>query len=144
MDDSSVFTRWHQCARHLIMLPWAHPSAHLKQHLDWFSRLWTAKRVTTLHNGPPFPPQTCPIPWESRSLVPWAYTSQQKQRHLDQFNRFCRGHYSDRLTDHATLSVTIGRIYSALQCSLKIIISLVRHTVSRKYRIRDREIHGPI
>jgi len=32
-------------------------------------------------------------------------------KHLDQFSRFCRAHYSDRQTDHATWSVTIRRIY---------------------------------
>jgi len=46
--------------------------------------------------------------------VPWAHPGPQPKRHLDRFSRFCRAHYCDRLpdrpTDHATRSVTIGRI----------------------------------
>jgi len=35
----------------------------------------------------------------------------QPKRHLDRFSRFCRADYCDRQTDHATRSVTIGRLY---------------------------------
>ena len=35
----------------------------------------------------------------------------QPKRHLHWFNRFCKAHYCDRPTDHATRSVTRGRIY---------------------------------
>ena len=35
---SVVFARWRQCAPHLIMLPWIHPSPRPKRHLDRFSR----------------------------------------------------------------------------------------------------------
>jgi len=34
---SIVFTRLHQYALHLIMLPWTHPSAQTKRHIDRFS-----------------------------------------------------------------------------------------------------------
>jgi len=45
-------------------------------------------------------------------MVPWAHPSPQPKRHLDRFSRFA-GLTSviDRLTDHATRSVTIVRIY---------------------------------
>jgi len=42
-------------------------------------------------------------------------TRNQTKRHLDRFSQFCSTHYcdrqTDRRTDHATASVTIGRIY---------------------------------
>jgi len=43
-------------------------------------------------------------------MVPWVHPTPQLKWHLDRFNRFCRAHYCDRPTDHATRSVTIGRI----------------------------------
>jgi len=48
-------------------------------------------------------------------VVPWAYLSPHSKRNLDPFSRF-RG---TRDRDHATPSVTIGRIYVALRWSLK-------------------------
>jgi len=44
-------------------------------------------------------------------MLPWAQPSLQPKQHLDQFSGFCMAHDGDRQTDHATLSVTIGRIY---------------------------------
>ena len=35
MNGSVVFSRLRQCALHLIMLSWAHPSPNLKRHLAW-------------------------------------------------------------------------------------------------------------
>jgi len=44
-------------------------------------------------------------------MLPWAQPSLQPKQHLGQFSGFCRAHDGDRQTDHATPSVTIGRIY---------------------------------
>ena len=51
-------------------------------------------------------------------MLPWAHQSPHPIRNLDRFSRFCRAHYcdrptnqpTDRQTNHATRSVTIGRI----------------------------------
>jgi len=39
------------------------------------------------------------------------HPNHQPKRHIDWFSHFCRAHYCDRKTDHATQSVTIGHIY---------------------------------
>jgi len=45
-------------------------------------------------------------------MVPWAHQSTQIKWHLDRFSRFAGlTSVTDRLTDHATWSVTTGRIY---------------------------------
>jgi len=45
------------------------------------------------------------------NTIPWAHPSPQPKWHLDRFSRFCRAHWCDRPTDHATRSITTGRIY---------------------------------
>jgi len=49
------------------------------------------------------------------------------QTALERFSRFYTAHYYDRPTDHATWSVTIGRIYVrsmvVLRCGLKTYLS---------------------
>jgi len=62
-------------------------------------------------------------------MVPWAHASPQTNRHLCRFSYFCRTHYCDTQTkrppDHATRSVTTGRIYvrkTAMRPNKKIII----------------------
>jgi len=57
------------------------------------------------------------------NTFPWTHLSAHCKRHLDQFSCFCRVHNCDRPTDHATPSVTTGRIYVVLQCNLIIIIT---------------------
>ena len=55
--------------------------------------------------------------------VPWAHRSPKRKRYLNGFSRFCRAHWCDRRSDHATRSVTIGRIsyvVGLLRCGLKI------------------------
>jgi len=48
-------------------------------------------------------------------MLPWAHPGPHPKRHLDRFSRFRRAHDcdrpTDRPTDYATPSVTIGRIY---------------------------------
>ena len=66
------------------------------------------------------PPHNCPFPWGSGPpsntwfLGP---TSLQPKRQLDRFSRFCRAHYCDKPTDHATRCVTIGLIYICYLCT---------------------------
>ena len=54
--------------------------------------------------------------------VSWAEPNPHTERHLDRFSRFFmsrdRDRPTDRQTDHATPSVTIGRIYVILRCGL--------------------------
>jgi len=62
-------------------------------------------------------------------MVHWAHPTPQPKRHLDRFSRFCRARsqlwHTDRQTEHATRSVTIGRIYIAVQCGLIFVNSAV-------------------
>jgi len=54
-------------------------------------------------------------------MVCWVHP--QPKRHIDRFSRFCRAddrvRQTDRPTDHANPSVTIGRIDVVLRCGLK-------------------------
>jgi len=76
--------------------------------------------VIILHYGPPLSPLTLPLHMEDldpiKYMVPWDHPSPQLKQHLNRFSCFCRVHYrdrqTDRLADHATRSVTIGRIYT--------------------------------
>ena len=48
-----------------------------------------------------------------QQVFPWAHPRPWRKRHLDHFSHFCMAHYvTDRLTDHATRSVTIGGAHS--------------------------------
>jgi len=62
MDGSIVFARWQQCAPHLIILPWIHPSPQPKRQLNWFSSFCTVhdSQSTYITMGRPSPPQNCP------------------------------------------------------------------------------------
>jgi len=66
--------------------------------------------------------------WASiKHLVPWAHPSPIPKRHVDSFSCFCRAHDCDRQTnrqtDYATPSVTIGCTYVVLRCGLIITIT---------------------
>ena len=71
----------------------------------------------TLQWDSPFPLKIAPSHgeiWTPFSyMVPWAHPIPQSKRHLDRSRRFFSRLTSvtDRQTDHATWSVTIGRIY---------------------------------
>ena len=58
--------------------------------------------------------------------------SPQPKRHLDRFSRICRAQDchrpTDRQTDHATPSVTMGHIYVVLRCGLIIMHAIGGHT----------------
>ena len=50
-------------------------------------------------------------PCYMQQVFPWAHQSHERKRYLDRFQIFCRAHLgdwpTDRLTDHATCSITI-------------------------------------
>ena len=77
------------------MVPWAHPSLHPKQHVNWFSCYCTAHR-RVFHCSTTFYPQNCPFPlgdWVLHlTMVATAYPSHRPKWHLNQFSRFCMGH----------------------------------------------------
>jgi len=88
------------------MIPWAQPSPNPKRHLDRFNRFFaqlTAESRYTLQQAAPFPLK---LPLLMGVSEP----------HLGRFSRFAwltsvTDRQTDRPTDHATRSVTIGRIY---------------------------------
>jgi len=110
------------------MLPWTHPSWHRKRHLNRFSRFCTAHGKMSLYftMGRPFSPENCPFTWRDMnphlthgSFGPPESTTQTASRAVQPFLQGSRSWQTDRQTDHATPSVTIGRIYVVLWCSLK-------------------------
>jgi len=111
MDGSIVFTRWRQIAPHLTHVSLAHPSPCPKRHLDQFSRFSTDHRRQSLYFtiGRPFPLQSCSFTRGSGSFSPPESITQMASRSV--FSPFCRlSTVTDQETDHATPSVTIGRI----------------------------------
>ena len=63
MDSSVVFAKWRQCAPHLLMLPWTHPSPSGISIGSAFLHS-SQQSVPILHNGPPlFSRQNCPFAW---------------------------------------------------------------------------------
>jgi len=112
-----IFARLCQCAvvhPTSYMLPWDHSSPNPKPHLDWFSRFCTAhsRKLLCFAMGRPFPPQNCPFPWGSEP--PWflAPTRVLNPNSTLIASAILAGltTVTDRSTDHATRSVTIGRI----------------------------------
>ena len=137
-DHSVLFARWRQCAPHVTHASLGPPVqvynpngisigsaifAHLTVECfracpDVSFPLKIAPshgaiRVAMLYNGPPILPSILPLPmgYLDTHLIHGSLSPQPKQ-HLNQFSHFCRVHGNyDRLTDHATGSVTIGCIY---------------------------------
>jgi len=101
------------------MIPTAHPSPQPKQHLHRFSRIPTGDRRVSLYftTGRPFPPQNCTFPWGD--LDPHLIHGSLGPPESNNPNGISIGSavfagltsVTDRPTDHATWSVTIGRIY---------------------------------
>jgi len=79
------------------MIPWAHPNTQAKQHLDWFSCFCTDDRRMSLY-------------FTSDTLSPESST-QTASRLVQLFLQGSVVWQTDRLTDHATPSVTTDRIY---------------------------------
>jgi len=95
----------------------------------------TAGHVRVYPGSAPFCPQNCPSHGWSKppsniwfTLGPLKSTS---KWHLDWFNHFWMAHYCDRLTDHTTPSVAIGRIHLALGCnqSINLCGSIIIHVI---------------
>ena len=86
-----------------------------QQYLDRFSHFCTAHgRVSSGMPGHARSPKNCPLAWGD--LDPHlthdslAHPNPLPKWHLNWLSQFCRAHYCDRLTDHTTQSLTIGRI----------------------------------
>ena len=74
--------------------------------------------------------------------------SLQPKRYLDRLSRFCRAHYSDRPTNHATRSVTIAEstyvtqstrlnfVDESVKTTIDIVINIVRPYVRSNNKIR--------
>ena len=82
-----------------------------------------------------FPNQNCPFAWgfgPPPNLWFLGLTRVHTKRHLNRFSSFCTAHDRDRPreTDHATRSVTIGRIY-VCRCGLKIFENILSRGVAR-------------
>jgi len=102
------------------MVSWAHANSQPKRHLDRFSRFCTAHSRASLYFtvGHPFP-QNCPfpcgiwIPYNSPTWIPdpSELTTETASRSVEPFLQGSLPWQTDRQTDHATRSVTIGRIY---------------------------------
>jgi len=98
------------------MIPSSHPRPQAKRHLIVQPVLYSSRQsVPAIYIGPPPSPLITHIPvgiWNPINyMVVLAQPNSQPKRHLDRFSRFCSFHYWDRRTDHANLSVTIGRTY---------------------------------
>ena len=82
--------------------------------MSFFAQL-ASKSPYTLQSADPFPIKISHsqdrISTPIEHMVPLAHQSPQPKQHLNRFSYICRAHDRDRPTDHATLSVTIGRIY---------------------------------
>jgi len=102
------------------MIPWAHSSPQPKQHLDRFSHICTTHHRESLYftMGLPFPSlKIAPSHgWSGPHLIhgslgPPESTTQTASRSVQPFLQGSLVWQTDRPTDHATRSVTVGRIY---------------------------------
>jgi len=139
MDGLVVFVRWRQHApTSNTWFPWPiHPSHHPKLHLDRFSCFHTAHGKESLHftMGHLFPPPSnCPFTlwiWtlsNNGSLGPPETISKLASRTVQPFLQGSQSCQTDRQTDHATPSTTIGRIYLVVRCGL--ITKIIATTLS--------------
>ena len=104
------------------MVPWVHPSQRPKRHRDRFSRFCTARRRLSLYFtiGRPSPPLNIDASHGDLDahlihgfLGPAESSAQTPSRSVEPFlqgSLYC-DRQTDRETDHATRSVTIGHIY---------------------------------
>ena len=128
MDGPIVFARWHQCvppSSTCILGPpvstsqMASRSVQLVLHGSW-------QGVPILYNGSQVSPSKLPLHMGAKKQT-WfpglpefkTQTASQLVQPFLQGSLHHRDRQSDRQTDEATLSVTIGCIYIVLQCGLK-------------------------
>jgi len=104
----------------LHVIPWGHPIPQVLNGILIGSAAFALMTAECPYftMGRPFPPQIAPFHniWVSESpFNTRANPSPQRKRHIHRFSRFCRAQYCDRQTnrptDHATRSVTVGHIY---------------------------------
>jgi len=109
---------WSDLDPHLTV-PLAHPSPNPKRHLERFNRLCTAHGTASIYftMGRPFPPQNCPFPREiwtpfNRWLF-WPIRTHNRNGISIGSAVFAglTAVQTDRPSDHAVPSVTLGRIY---------------------------------
>jgi len=85
-----------------------------KWHLDWLSRFCTANGKASLHftTGRPFPPLKMPLPMTGSGSNTWFIEPTQGHNSNGTSSSSFAGltTVTDRQTDHATRSVTIGHI----------------------------------
>jgi len=126
MDGLIACARWCQCTPHLThACLWAHPRPQPKRHLYRFSRFCAAHgTVPIFYNEPPlFSLEIATLQGDllfhliHGSFTPSELTTQTAYRSAQTFLQ------GSRPTDHATLSITIGRIYVVLRCGLIIPIT---------------------
>jgi len=109
---------------HLIwyVISWAHSGPRPKRHLDWFSHFCTTHcSVPILYNGRPLSPSILPLPmggsgppsnaWFLGSTQVLSPNSISIGLSVFAGLTTVTDTVKDRLTDHATGSVTVGRIY---------------------------------
>jgi len=130
----SMRAHWRHLANTIkLLLPSAHPSPQPKRQIDRSSRFCTDDRRVSLYftMGDARPHQNCPFPcgiWTpSNTWFPGPIPESSTQiNSISIGSAVFAGHtnVTDRLTYHATWSVTIGRIYVyvVLQCGLIITI----------------------
>jgi len=110
---------WSDLQPHLIHGSFGPSDSKSQLASRWFSRVFaklTAQSRYTLQRAAPSP--LIIVPSHGGSEPPsntWSHPSPQLKRHHDRLNRFCTAHWcdrpTDRPTDHASRSVTVGRIY---------------------------------
>jgi len=116
------------------MLPWTHPTQHAKRYLDRFSRICTAHGRASQYFtvSRPFSPQKYSFAIACGIWTP-SNTSFLGPTRIHNPNGISIASFSvgpttvtDRPTDHATRSVTIGRTYVriVLRCGLIMLLSL--------------------
>ena len=131
MDSLIIFARWHQCALPSSTCFLGPTRVHIVNSILIGSAVFcTTHSRSSLYftMGRRFPLKISPlhrVMWNpAQQMLLWAHLSPQPKRHLNHLSRFCRVHVRDRdrqinrRRDHATLSVTISRIYIMLQRGL--------------------------
>jgi len=92
-------------------MPWTNLTPQPKRHLDLFSRFCTAHRRLSLYfTMAAFPREKCPFSWGI--WTPMGQPESSTQTASRSVEPFLQAHHYVRPTDHATRSVTIGRIYA--------------------------------